>query len=87
MKTSYEAHITFTGTTTEVVHEPWKFSKIDGDPVLGKGVKCYLTRHYPPHEDVLDILKDMRNAAADLQQAGLTVHRMKLEKIVFDLHL
>jgi len=54
---TYESHITFTPDAPEEEalvkllgkQLSWPFSKIDGDPHLGEGVKRYLTR-YPRGE-------------------------------------
>lgn len=47
----YELHITLLGAVSvvrEMVEEiGWKFSSIEDDPVLGKGVRCYATTHLP----------------------------------------
>lgn len=62
----------------------WTFSAIDEDPYLGKGVKCYATKHYPfrIHADaVLDVVK---LASKWLQEDGITVIREKLELVIYD---
>lgn len=56
----------------------WKFSKIDGDPVLGDAVWHYLTTHRHSKADALTALKHM---AAHFP--GLVV-REKIELIVYD---
>lgn len=41
----------------------WRFSKIDGDPVLGKGVKCYATKHFSAKENVDTVIRNMNYLA------------------------
>lgn len=83
----YEAHITILEDRPRkliqdaVEQIKWKFSAIDGDPVLGKRVYCYATKHYP-----LRIGKDI--AVQDLliaaRRLGLNVVRRKIEQVIFD---
>ncbi len=79
----YEAHITFERENAAKVEEigssiGWKFSKIDGDPVLGQKVFCYLTRHA---KDGAQLLLDAMEATTAV---GVTVIRVKVEHIVYD---
>lgn len=87
-KSYYECHITLEGSSSvcrgPVEAEGWKFSAIDGDPVMGSGVKCYATRHYNARlrqENVLDILFW---TAHQLEVAGLVVTRRKVELVIYD---
>ena len=85
----YELHITMRYDTkvdpevwTQFIR--WKYSKIDGDPNLGKGILHYATKHVHasvPVEKVIHILKE---AAQCLRDMGCTVVRMKVEYILFD---
>lgn len=88
MRKYYESHVTMEGDP--VVVKPlvenlgWKFSKIDGDPILGKGVKCYATMHHSfaiPEGDVLDVL---HITAAALRGNGVNVTREKIEVVIYD---
>lgn len=91
---TYEAHITLAvDRTTEVSRElartaaaiaeglGWKSSHIDGDPVLGVGVKSYLTKHAADGQSLLIV---MQHTAAILRAAGLDVLRQKVEHVVYD---
>lgn len=88
-KTYYECHITLNGDPTKIkaaveeIH--WKFSKIDGDPVMGSGVKCYATRHFNAKwgkEQVVFLLHDAANML--LEYPGIEVTRRKVELVIFD---
>jgi hypothetical protein len=81
----YECHVTFKGEDAAAVQEldvpGWKFSKIDGDPVLGAGVKCYLTAHFNT-QDVA--LLSTRIVVGEASRHGLHAIRAKVEHIVYD---
>lgn len=87
MKPYYECHITFMG---EIRHEAlvralkWKFSKIDGDPTLGAGIKCYATRQYSCRRPQQLIQNTMDAIAVKMRMQGAQVLRQKIEKVVFD---
>lgn len=86
----YETHITL---SEEYVNYPfelkgWKFSKIDGDPILGDGVKCYLTSH---DKEYGNAVHKLYNAVVNLQSScgvdgifNVRILRVKIEKIVKD---
>lgn len=86
----YECHITMCGNREEIKAkvkgciEGWKFSAIDGDPVLGAGVLCYATRHYNSRTKRDRVIEMMGMVSAVLREAGLTVIRQKVELVVFD---
>lgn len=92
MKTNtyYEAHITLLGSPERIKPAvdliKWKFSVIDGDPVLGKGVKCYATKHFNAKMDKEEVLMDLRMAADALEYAlpEDEVIRRKIELVIFD---
>lgn len=84
----YEAHITMIGTS--VIIEPivkslgWKFSQINGDPTLGKGIKCYATKHSKASKDKKEVLIDLQTTADSLQEQGCEVIRRKIELVIYD---
>ena len=83
-KEYYELHITFVGPLNEAPPRPWKYSQIDGDPVLGDGVKAYLTRQVKsnmPLEDVIDLLN---YPIKWLKMLDFNILRSKVEKVVYD---
>jgi hypothetical protein len=82
----FEAHITCPREQADAVRaigalEGWTFSQIDGDPIMGAGVKCYLSA-YSTH--AVRLLAEMRDVERSLALAGLTVLRTKVEQILFD---
>jgi hypothetical protein len=85
----FEAHITFDREHADVIQNrmlhaalrKWKFSKIDGDPLLGKKVYCYLTTHDKTEED---IQFKVRQAISVARELGFPPVRAKIEKIVYD---
>ena len=81
----YELHITLTSTESNffIQFGNWKFSKIDGDPVLGPGVKCYLTTHTRTFKEAVDTMTramTFLDGTADF----VVIHRSKIEHIVYD---
>lgn len=85
----YELHVTFVsepdGTEPpSSIPRGWKFSRIDGDPVLGDGIKSYLTRQLA-HKLGLAHAKDLLDQAADkLKVLGYQILRKKVELVVYD---
>ena len=90
MKEYYEAHITMLGkpATIKPLVESlgWKFSAIDGDPVLGPGLKCYATTFFNPKKLSKEkAINELDNAAITLAyQHGVKVTRRKIELVIFD---
>lgn len=83
---NFEAHITFEQMHEESVRSlgarhGWKFSRIDGDPVLGQKVYCYLSAHDSDVERLQDTMDLLANSAA---ATGTPPVRTKIELIVFD---
>lgn len=87
MRPLFEMHVTLVGNPAAIedavsVLGCWKFSKIDGDPVLGAGVKCYATSYDRTNEEHAIAL--VQNAAEFFRLSGLRVVRVKVERIVYD---
>lgn len=85
----FESHITFERTDGErvdrmardVFPDRWKYSQIDGDPVLGKKVFCYLTAH----DKDGDLLKRRMDVVIDYARTnGIGPVRAKIEQIIYD---
>lgn len=89
----YECHITFKRDDAAKIKEaletcfepaflPWKYSQIDGDPVLGREVFFYLTTH---GNDIERILTKMHGTVALLRSDyGVQAVREKIELIIHD---
>lgn len=60
----------------------WSFSRIDGDPVLGAGVKSYLTSYAESFDVALVKLSAM---ASSLRSEGVQIMREKIELIMHDV--
>lgn len=84
----YECHITMLGDKEQIRRcveaTGWKFSAIDGDPVLGAGVKCYATMFYNQRVPEYQVQAAVRVAANELTEAGIQVTRRKVELVIFD---
>lgn len=90
-KMYYELHITIEGVPDEVkphvvASTGWTFSAIDGDPVLGVGVKCYATRHIPAHLEIVEdeVLRHLTDEVERLEELGCKVIREKVELVMHD---
>jgi hypothetical protein len=84
----YECHVTFTGDGSAPENpKGWKFSRIDGDPTLGAGVKCYLTRHYPERLKLAQVQQHLEQAGRAVAAQGFRVLRLKVELVVYDVRL
>lgn len=68
----------------EVEKRKWKFSAIDGDPVMGEGVKCYATRLYNRRYGQERVQGELVAIAEQLAMLGFTVLRRKVEWVIFD---
>lgn len=87
----YEAHITMLAERPEhdyiknkVEGLGWKFSKIDGDPSLGSGVKCYATKHFKSSLPKEQVLNELINTARNLNGLYADVIREKIELVIYD---
>lgn len=85
----YECHITMMGdpevVKAAVERHGWKYSRIDGDPVMGPGVKQYATRHYNErmgHDTVLTVLLETASRIGSVP--GIEITRRKTELVLFD---
>lgn len=85
-----ECHITFIADRArgeQACQElSWLFSAIDGDPVLGEGVRCYATRHYNFRRHNPDaIWALMQKLRESLEKHyGFEVTRCKIELVTHD---
>jgi hypothetical protein len=88
----YECHITiapnaFKESHIQLVIEKlgWKFSKIDGDPVLGTGTRYYATKNYPKEAHKKCVMHELKSTSEQLEFGfGFDVRRAKIEVVVFD---
>lgn len=89
----YECHITVEGQNNQrmiamkdiLEGTEWSFSRIDGDPVLGPGVKSYATAHYDAEKvDKWTCIRQMELMAYALERVGYKVVRQKVEAIICD---
>lgn len=88
MKTYFECHITMVGDPAVirpvVEAAKWKFSVIDGDPVLGEGVKCYATQLFKRSLGEETVLSMLLDTAKQLENSGFKVLRRKVELVIYD---
>lgn len=83
---TFEAHITYDANHAFAVEnfkgDGWKFSKIDGDPVLGQQLFCYLTAH---GDYAKELLAGMQQRALVISSLfGVQPLRMKIERVIYD---
>lgn len=89
MKQYYECHITIKGDPCKIFSSiekaGWKYSAIDGDPDLGKGVKCYATKQFNKRLSIDNIILKLK-ATADLikELSGAKILRKKIELVIYD---
>ncbi len=88
-KSYYECHVTMLGDPEKIkpIVESltnWKFSAINGDPVLGDGVKCYATYFYKARFDQASVVSALHSIAQILNEAGCNVIRRKVELVMYD---
>ena len=88
MKEYYECHVTMIGDPDKIrplVEETkWKFSAIDGDPVLGEGIKCYATRMFNIRMEEWEVIDQLLRTAEHLLARGCKVLRRKVERVIYD---
>lgn len=82
----FESHITCPRDRADDVEavgsiRGWKFSKIDGDPLLGKQPYAYLTNY---NEDAMTLFADMKATSHALNDRKVPVLREKIEEIIYD---
>jgi hypothetical protein len=84
----FECHVTMTGDPEtirpHVESRTWKFSCINGDPVLGAGVKCYATKLFNRRDGAEFVVNELKHTADYLTERGCTVIRRKVEQVIFD---
>lgn len=84
--TNFEIHITlgndFRPDSAILKHfNTWKYSCIDGDPLLGKGKKHYLTTHRKTRPNAVAAITTMVDI---LEEYSYKILRVKIEAIVYD---
>lgn len=82
----FECHITYPRDKADIIEKfasdlHWKFSKIDGDPVLGKEIFCYLTTH---SDDYMKMFSKMIATVHTISNEDIKPVREKIELIMFD---
>ena len=86
IKRKFESHITCHIKDAAEVERigtlyNWKFSKIDGDALMGAKPFCYLTAYNPTKAGMYT---DMLLRKSSLENAGVEVLRTKIEEIIWD---
>lgn len=94
MKQYYECHITLAIDSMDYVagkdeekaveETGWTYSKIDGDPDLGGGVKGYATRQFNINKPLQEVLDELDAISRKLQHSGVKVIREKVEQVIYD---
>lgn len=88
MSSYYECHVTMLGDPKSIRQSVesigWKFSVIDGDPVLGDGVKCYATTFFNKKTNKNLVIASVQETAKTLGRMGITVLRDKVEHVIYD---
>ncbi len=84
----YECHITMNGDP-EVVKPlveltGWRFSAINGDMIMGKGIKCYATMLYSTLRSEKFCVDELIRAADFLVRHNVQVTRRKMERVIYD---
>ncbi|CAN7603481.1 hypothetical protein [Bosea sp. LjRoot237] len=94
MKSYYECHVTMEAPAADNDNRQrvkaavdaigWKFSAIEGDIVLGDGVKLYATRHFNTRLGDDRVVSLLHDAADTLAAQSINVVRRKVERVLFD---
>ena len=87
--TYYECHITLESDDPQFAKKVieghgWKFSRIDGDILMGDGIKCYATRHFKTSLGEKEVMLRLLNMATFLVYAKFNVTRRKIEHVIYD---
>lgn len=87
----YECHLTLRAAPDEkayikdlVERLGWKFSAIEGDIVMGAGVKYYATRHFNFRNTEETVLGYLHTTGDTLHDRGVGVERRKVELVAYD---
>lgn len=91
-KTYYECHITMApskGHVRDAVRYivealGWKFSSIEGDIVLGDGIKWYATKHFNSRKLGNDEVITQLHLTANYLKHTIEVVRRKVELVIYD---
>lgn len=89
MKEYYECHITMKGNACQIEKAiklyKWKFSSIEGDPDLGKGIKCYATKQFNMKFKKEFIIAVMKETAKEISEISFAkILRKKIEVVIYD---
>ena len=87
MSELHECHITFAESVSDKIliaigqKLQFHYYEIDGDEVMGKGKRRYLTKSMP---DGLLLETEMKMLCESLESRGMRWQRRKIEKIILD---
>lgn len=89
-KRYFEAHVTMEAPPSEAPRVAaavkaigWRFSAINGDPILGDGVKMYATTHWNERIGIEVAVRRLHQAAGMLGAQHKVVRR-KVELVLYD---
>ncbi len=84
----WEMHVTIEGNPEDVrpavERVGWAFSAIDGDILLGGGVKCYATKQLNKRVSFKECKAALSAISVALSMGGLCVVREKIESVDYD---
>ena len=87
----FEAHLTVETSYKDQIKaigekHKWKYSEINGDPDLGPGTRCYLTKHYKHDDNFHSITNELDYVLYEIRgEVKFTKVRHKIELVMFDL--